>query len=153
MAVKTTEADKSEKKTTTGRNGKNKKDEDSASPKEVTFEDGLARLDEIIQALENESIPLATLMQLYEEGVSLLNKCNDCLDQAEQKVKILKISSDGTKAHLEDFSESASDLDLSAEVSSELPDDIDMGNASTPNTTTVSEANCKKQTKRGNPSE
>lgn len=71
--------------------------------KEVTFEDGLARLDEIIHALENENIPLSSLMSLYEEGVSLLRECNDRLDHAEQKVKILRISENGTKAHMEDF--------------------------------------------------
>lgn len=70
----------------------------------LSFEAGLARLDEIIALLEKDGVPLDELMKLYEEGVGLLRTCNEQLETAEQKVKMLKISPDGTKAHLEPFS-------------------------------------------------
>ena len=76
-------------------------------PKEqsqINFEQGLTRLDEIISMLERDNVPLDELMKLYEEGVGLLRTCNEQLETAEQKVKMLKISPDGTKAHLEPFS-------------------------------------------------
>ena len=68
-----------------------------------SFEQSLSRLDEIIATLEKDNVPLDDLMKLYEEGVGLLRSCNEQLDGAEQKVKILKISPDGLKAHLEPF--------------------------------------------------
>ena len=70
-----------------------------------SFEESLARLDEIIAALEKDNVPLDDLMKLYEEGVGHLRACNEQLDSAEQKVKMLHISPDGTTARLEPFSE------------------------------------------------
>lgn len=74
-----------------------------ATENTLSFEQSLARLDEIIAMLEKDNVPLDDLMKLYEEGVGLLRSCNEQLDGAEQKVKILKISPDGLKAHLEPF--------------------------------------------------
>ena len=79
----------------------------SANKKENTlsFEEGLARLDQIVATLEKDNVPLDELMKLYEEGVGHLRACNEQLDSAEQKVKMLHISPDGTTARLEPFSE------------------------------------------------
>ena len=74
-------------------------------PEAPSFEAALARLDEIVAALERDSVPLSELMKLYEEGVTLLRLCNDQLDTAEQKVKLLKMTPDGTGLTLEDFDE------------------------------------------------
>ena len=71
----------------------------------LSFEQSLARLDEIIAMLEKDSVPLDDLMKLHEEGVGLLRSCNTQLDCAEQKVKMLNISPDGLKAHLTPFDE------------------------------------------------
>ena len=70
-----------------------------------SFEESLARLDEIIALLEKDNVPLDELMKLYEEGVGLLRHANEQLETAEQKVKMLKISPDGQKAHLVPFDE------------------------------------------------
>ena len=71
----------------------------------LSFEASLARLDEIIASLERDSVPLSELMKLYEDGVGLLRSCNEQLDTAEQKVKLLKMAPDGTKMYLQDFDE------------------------------------------------
>lgn len=71
------------------------------------FEDSLARLDEVITTLERDNVPLDELMKLYEEGIGLLRSCNEQLDTAEQRVKLLRMSPDGTKMHLQDFDETA----------------------------------------------
>lgn len=71
----------------------------------MSFEASLARLDEIVAALERDSVPLSELMKLYEEGVALLRSCNDRLDTAEQRVKLLKMTPDGTGLTLQDFDE------------------------------------------------
>ncbi|MBO5899001.1 MAG: exodeoxyribonuclease VII small subunit [Clostridia bacterium] len=71
----------------------------------MSFEASLARLDEIVAALERDSVPLSELMKLYEEGVTLLRSCNEQLDTAEQRVKLLKMTPDGTAMTLQDFDE------------------------------------------------
>ena len=73
----------------------------------LSFEQSLQRLDEIIATLEKDGVALDELMKLYEEGVGHLRNCNEQLDTAEQKVKMLHISPDGKTAHLEPFSEEA----------------------------------------------
>ena len=57
--------------------------------KKLTFEAAIARLEEIVKALESGSAPLDESLSLFEEGVGLVKLCNARLDSAEQKVKIL----------------------------------------------------------------
>ncbi|MBE6626185.1 MAG: exodeoxyribonuclease VII small subunit [Ruminococcaceae bacterium] len=66
--------------------------------KEMTFEVAIARLEEIVRALESGSAPLDKSLALFEEGVALVKLCNSRLDTAEQKVKILTATPDGTLA-------------------------------------------------------
>ena len=73
--------------------------------KKLTFEESLARLEEILDALENGDAKLDETLKLYEEGVGLLRQANEQLETAEQKVKMLKISSDGQRAQLVPFDE------------------------------------------------
>ena len=63
---------------------------------EMTFEVAIARLEEIVRALESGSAPLDKSLALFEEGVALVKLCNSRLDNAEQKVKILTAAPDGT---------------------------------------------------------
>ena len=62
----------------------------------MTFEVAIARLEEIVRALESGSAPLDKSLALFEEGVALVKLCNSRLDNAEQKVKILTAAPDGT---------------------------------------------------------
>ena len=58
--------------------------------KELTFEAAVARLEEIVRALENGQTPLENSLALYEEGIHLVRLCNERLDGAEQKIKLLQ---------------------------------------------------------------
>lgn len=78
-----------QKKRTTS--GKRKKT--SAAP--VPFEQRRARLEEIVSRLESGELPLEESLALYEEGVSLVRACMQELDDAEQKVKILRRTAEG----------------------------------------------------------
>lgn len=62
----------------------------------MSFEAAIARLEEIVRALENGNTPLDESLSLFEEGVSLVKLCNDRLDGAEQKIKMLTFAPDGT---------------------------------------------------------
>lgn len=54
-----------------------------------TFESALARLEEIVHALEQGNIPLEDSLKAFEEGIRLVRFCNGKLENAEQTVKIL----------------------------------------------------------------
>ncbi|MBS7388969.1 MAG: exodeoxyribonuclease VII small subunit [Ruminococcus sp.] len=53
--------------------------------KELTYEQAYKRLEEIVEKLENGSVPLEESMKLFEEGTKLANFCNSKLNAAEQK--------------------------------------------------------------------
>ena len=57
--------------------------------KAPSFEEALARLEEIVRLLESGSETLNASLSLYEEGVSLVRLCSGRLTAAEQKVKLL----------------------------------------------------------------
>jgi len=61
------------------------------SGKKWTFEQQLARLEEIVAALEKGDAPLADSLALFEEGTKLIAACSQQLDRAEQQVvKLMK---------------------------------------------------------------
>ena len=53
--------------------------------KELTYKQAYKRLEEIVEKLENGSVPLEESMKLFEEGTKLANFCNSKLNAAEQK--------------------------------------------------------------------
>lgn len=67
-----------------------------AERKKKTFESSLARLEEIVKAMESGEAMLDETLSLYEEGVKLIQYCAKALDSAEQKVKILQKGEEGT---------------------------------------------------------
>ena len=64
--------------------------------KQLNFEASLARLEEILRALESGDASLDEMLKLYEEGVGLIRFCNERLESAEQSVKMLQLQSDGS---------------------------------------------------------
>ncbi|MGQ0722768.1 MAG: exodeoxyribonuclease VII small subunit [Candidatus Eiseniibacteriota bacterium] len=53
---------------------------------DASFEECLARLDEIVQMLDRGDAPLEKGLALFEEGVGLVRACQDMLAGAEQRV-------------------------------------------------------------------
>ena len=62
---------------------------------ELTFEQKLERLDQIVKLLEKGDAPLAESLGLFEEGAGLIRDCSKQLDEAEQKVVKLRKGPDG----------------------------------------------------------
>jgi len=60
------------------------------------FETALQRLEEIVRKLDSGDLPLASLLEVYEEGVTLSRFCQTKLEEAERKVEILNRKADGT---------------------------------------------------------
>lgn len=63
--------------------------------RELTFEEALARLEEIVRLLEEGKLPLAESLAAFEEGVGLLRRCAEELEEAEGKVEILLRDEEG----------------------------------------------------------
>ena len=63
--------------------------------KEKSFEEALARLEEIVALLDGGNAPLDQSLALFEEGAGLVKLCSIKLDNVEQRVKILVEGKDG----------------------------------------------------------
>lgn len=66
-----------------------------AEKQKLTFEQALARLEEIVAALESGDRLLEQSLSLYEEGAKLMKQCTTLLDRAEQKVRKLSLDETG----------------------------------------------------------
>ena len=68
--------------------------------KKRSFEENMARLEEIVTQLEKGEAPLEESLKLFEEGTSLMKQCSGLLDKAEQKVVKLRKGPDGEPEEL-----------------------------------------------------
>lgn len=57
--------------------------------KELNLEEAFEQLEETVAALEQEDISLEESFRIYKNGMELLKKCNQAIDQVEKKVLIL----------------------------------------------------------------
>ena len=57
--------------------------------KTKSFEIKMKRLEEIINKMESSGIDLEDSIKLFEEGMDLSKECQNLLDKAEEKVKVL----------------------------------------------------------------
>lgn len=58
--------------------------------KKITFEDAMTRLEEIVERLETEEVPLEEAVKLYQEGLSLSAICKEKLAAAEGSIVLLR---------------------------------------------------------------
>jgi exodeoxyribonuclease VII small subunit len=57
--------------------------------KKINFEGNIQRLQEISQLLEEGTLPMNDLIELYEEGIKLANECRQFLDEATMKIETI----------------------------------------------------------------
>ncbi len=70
-----------------------KKEKDTLD--ELSFEEALKQLETIVDAMENESLPLEKLVECYEKGVRLQQVCQNKLKQAEERIQQLESKGNG----------------------------------------------------------
>ena len=58
-------------------------------PVELSFEEGLAKLEEIAKMMEITDVPLADLLMQYEEGIKLSQYLSDKLTSAQATMKAI----------------------------------------------------------------
>lgn len=67
---------------------------------EVSLEENFNRLEEIMEKLESDDIPLEDAFKAYSDGMKLLKTCNDQIDRVEKQV--LKLTEEGQLEAFED---------------------------------------------------
>ena len=61
----------------------------------ATFEQNMARLEQIVRTLERGDAPLEESLKLFEEGTGLVRSCGALLDAAELQVKKVMVGPGG----------------------------------------------------------
>lgn len=61
--------------------------------KELTFEKAMKRLEEIVNALENNTVSLDDSLKLFEEGIKLTKYCENELKNIENKASKILLDS------------------------------------------------------------
>lgn len=62
----------------------------STSADPVSYEEALAELERLLQAMEQSQLPLDQLLDKHRRSAELLQYCRGRLDAVEQQVKILE---------------------------------------------------------------
>lgn len=62
---------------------------------ELSFEEGIKRLEAIVEAMEGGELPLERLMEQFEEGTRLAKVCQEQLSKAEVRIQQIEQASAG----------------------------------------------------------
>lgn len=73
---------------------------------EMSFEDAMQRLDELVAGMEGNQLSLEDMISGYEEGVQLLKICRQRIDTARRRVELINCDLEDGKATLTPFEES-----------------------------------------------
>lgn len=76
-----------------------------------TFEEALARLQELVDQLEDGQLTLAQSLAAYEEGIKHLQVCHAALTETERRIEILSGFSASGEAITRPFDDTASDTE------------------------------------------
>ena len=61
-----------------------------------TFEQSMARLEQIVRSLEQGNAPLEESLKLFQEGNELVRNCGKLLDEAKMQVSKVMTAADGS---------------------------------------------------------
>lgn len=64
--------------------------------KNMTFEQNMKRLEEIVRAMERGDVALEESLKMFQEGTELIRTCSQLLDNAELQVKKVLHRDDGS---------------------------------------------------------
>ena len=62
---------------------------------EMSFEQAMAELEQVVSQLESGDVPLEDSIRLYEKGAALKEHCQKKLAEAEEKVAKITLDGDG----------------------------------------------------------
>ena len=61
-----------------------------------TFEQSMARLEQIVRAMERGDVALEESLKLFQEGTELVRNCQKILDDAQLQGKMIMTAPDGS---------------------------------------------------------
>ena len=61
----------------------------------VKFEEAILKLEEAVRLLEGGALTLDESIDKYEEALKYVKVCNETLEKAEQRVRLLTMGADG----------------------------------------------------------
>lgn len=64
-------------------------DREPQEPPGAKFEEAMARLEQIVHALETGNLSLDDSLRVFEEGTSLLRLCTRRLEETERRIELL----------------------------------------------------------------
>ena len=70
--------------------------------KPIQFEKSMTELQTIVMQLEKGELSLEESLKQFEKGITLARKCQDVLNQAEQKIEILSATKTPTSGNAMD---------------------------------------------------
>ncbi|HYK53862.1 MAG TPA: exodeoxyribonuclease VII small subunit [Candidatus Eremiobacteraceae bacterium] len=79
-----------------------KKKAEDGSEDELNFEQSLARLEQIVESLDDGNLPLEKSLALFKEGTKLARNCRELLAEAEVQVKDALRDVESTRASAEE---------------------------------------------------
>jgi len=83
------------------------------SKSETTFESALERLEQIVEEMEGDKLPLEELLGRYEEGTRLVKICQERLSSAEKRIELITKNAAGS-AELAPFDPSSAPVEMTA---------------------------------------
>lgn len=70
-----------------------------AAPKDLSYEEALAELEQIVELLDSGDLELEKAMEHFERGQALAERCTELLDRAE--LKLTQLVPDESGGYLE----------------------------------------------------
>ena len=64
---------------------------ESSAPSPRSFEENLGELEELVEAMENDQLPLEKLVAHYERGARLLQHCEQILAAAGKRIELIEV--------------------------------------------------------------
>jgi exodeoxyribonuclease VII small subunit len=58
----------------------------------LSFEDALASIEEIVESMESDQLPLEDLVTQYEKGSVLLKHCESVLSSARKRIELITLA-------------------------------------------------------------
>ena len=63
----------------------------------ASFEDAMSDLEGLVEAMENDQLPLEELVAHYEKGAKLLQHCEEVLAAARKRIELIEVGNSSEK--------------------------------------------------------
>lgn len=74
------------------------------SKESMNFEQSMARLEQIVRAMERGDVALEESLKLFQEGTQLVQQCSKLLDDAQLQIRQVMTAADGSPV-MEEFAD------------------------------------------------